>query len=504
MKRRLVVVVGSSAIALAALSTIVVWAHPYDASAGLHTYTSGGEPLDVCQAEGEAANPNCQLDANGVDMPLMRAAYIVPADRVFNPEYAQGIERAMLDLQEWYHNQLGGDSSFQLSNPVVEIFKSDHTAEWYRTNPNGSKFIYQFFGNVWSDASSLIDNFFGNDDWVVMVDSDSMPGQAGAAAVNGGPAILDGDYIRGLAGEFSPNEGQAPFTIFANIGTMAHELGHTFGFQHPDFCDGGLRPDECNLIMAYPSGYPTGSLTETEKNLIRTSPLFDYIYSDPVPGFQVEVRMHNMKIGSINRFSLNGSAFMRIGYPVDTEKIDISKWIEPGQNSIEFEAGGNNRSHTYGFEIYIDGEMVFEGGCGEAEVTHCDNGDSGGGIVYEEKFTFDAPIPTMTPTPTATSTPTATLTVPETPTRTVTPIPTNTPTKIPQEADGDVNCDGTANSVDAALILQFGAALLGFLDCHGAADVNRDNSVNAVDALLVLQYSAGLIPSLPAFGSKVG
>jgi len=71
-----------------------------------------------------------------------------------------------------------------------------------------------------------------------------------------------------------------------------------------------------------------------------------------------------------------------------------------------------------------------------------------------------------------------------------TPMPTS-----PRQP-GDVNCDGTVNSVDAALVLQYSAGLVGSLRCHDQADVNRDRSVNAVDAALILQYVAGLISSL--------
>ena len=61
---------------------------------------------------------------------------------------------------------------------------------------------------------------------------------------------------------------------------------------------------------------------------------------------------------------------------------------------------------------------------------------------------------------------------------------------------GDANCDGTADDIDAALILQFTAGLLGSLDCQDAADVNGDLEVTSVDAALILQFVAGLVGSL--------
>ncbi len=72
---------------------------------------------------------------------------------------------------------------------------------------------------------------------------------------------------------------------------------------------------------------------------------------------------------------------------------------------------------------------------------------------------------------------------------------------------GDVNGDDMANSIDAALILQFNAGLLGSLPCADGADVNGDGSITSIDAALVLQFSAGLLGNLggppPAAGTSV-
>jgi len=63
---------------------------------------------------------------------------------------------------------------------------------------------------------------------------------------------------------------------------------------------------------------------------------------------------------------------------------------------------------------------------------------------------------------------------------------------------GDVNCDGHVNPVDAELVLQDDAGLLGSLPCPANADVSVDGLTDARDALLILQFDAGLILTLPA------
>lgn len=117
----------------------------------------------------------------------------------------------------------------------------------------------------------------------------------------------------------------------------------------------------------------------------------------------------------------------------------------------------------------------------------------------------DTPPPTNTSpasaTPTATSpapvdTPTATATSPPAATPTFTPTPTTTSPRAPQR-DGDLNKDGTTNSLDALLVLQYVAELIDALPNAERADVNGDGVVDVFDALLMLQLSAGLLDSLP-------
>ncbi len=74
--------------------------------------------------------------------------------------------------------------------------------------------------------------------------------------------------------------------------------------------------------------------------------------------------------------------------------------------------------------------------------------------------------------------------------------PTPPPPPPPPGLLGDVDCNGAVNSIDAALILQHTAGIVGALPCGENADVSGDGNVNAVDAALVLQFSAGLLQSL--------
>jgi hypothetical protein len=103
-----------------------------------------------------------------------------------------------------------------------------------------------------------------------------------------------------------------------------------------------------------------------------------------------------------------------------------------------------------------------------------------------------APSPTATLSPTVT--PSSTPQPSATPTNTPSPSPTATPT--PQRVAGDVNCHGRVDAIDAALVLQLSAGLIGALSCEQNGDVNHDSSVDAIDAALILQYVAGLVSHL--------
>jgi hypothetical protein len=136
----------------------------------------------------------------------------------------------------------------------------------------------------------------------------------------------------------------------------------------------------------------------------------------------------------------------------------------------------------------------------------------GGTYVPAEVVGFvskNTPTPTPSNTPTNTSTPmgpantpTNTPTVPAGATNTptspagATNTPTRTNTPPPGGLMGDVNCDGMVNAIDAALILQLVAGIIGSVPCPQNADVDENGSINPIDSALILQFTAGLIPGL--------
>ena len=440
------------------------------------------ERLAANLLEQDILEVNGAVETEILEKPSVRAVYLVPADKEINPEYALGLENAMKDIQKWFHDQLGGDNSFQLHSSNVITVQSSHNADWFINNPaDTSTPLTRFISNVSTDAAALLPEFYDGDKFVIVVDADSGTDQFGAAAALDIAAILDADYLRGLAGEFTPGEGQAANTVFGNVGVVAHELAHVLGLDHPDQ---PCTTDPCDL-MAYPRNYPLVVLDQNEINTINDSFFLDFRYIEVIPEFQVEVRMFNLA-DNREQFSLNGSAFMNMNFSMDTGRLDISNWLQPGKNIIDLFAIGSSSAYTYGFEIFIDDALAYEETCGEPGVTNCD-----GGSPFSGTYSFVVPITTATPTQIATFTPTET------------PIPVNTPTHIPErtatpteqraQANGDVNCDGSVDPVDAALILQQTAGLINEMGCEFNGDVSRDGAISPIDAALILQFAAGII-----------
>jgi len=67
------------------------------------------------------------------------------------------------------------------------------------------------------------------------------------------------------------------------------------------------------------------------------------------------------------------------------------------------------------------------------------------------------------------------------------------PEPPPSNLQGDANCDGLVNSIDALIVLQYVARLRSSVPCPDLADFNHDGHITAVDAALILQRDARLI-----------
>lgn len=205
----------------------------------------------------------------------VRTLYLIPSDATYNPTYETGIVSALLDLQQWYGDQLGGQT-FVLHDPIVEPLATPNPSAYYSTNPNGP-FELWFWLNVISDAFTLGDAQFNDPDhaWLFYIDAEPAPGQIGGAGTSG-VAVLPQHDLRGLIG-------LEPEPVTRWIGGLGHELGHAFGLPHPPGCPGPLCPDDTLMWLGYIT-YPNTYLLPEDKAHLLDSPFVTQI-PEPVTLF---------------------------------------------------------------------------------------------------------------------------------------------------------------------------------------------------------------------------
>ncbi|MEX2158237.1 MAG: hypothetical protein WEB04_02440 [Dehalococcoidia bacterium] len=71
------------------------------------------------------------------------------------------------------------------------------------------------------------------------------------------------------------------------------------------------------------------------------------------------------------------------------------------------------------------------------------------------------------------------------------------PPATPAVPRGDVDCSGRADSIDVLLLLQTDSAKIAPPACHASGDVDSDGVVTVIDAAIILQYVAGVLGALP-------
>ncbi len=202
-----------------------------------------------------------------------------PLRRTVNSDYETAVTDALLDLQNWYSDQLDG-STFALFDPIVAPLLLPHSAAYYATNPNGPVELW-FWLNVLSDAFALTGAQFDdpNHAWVFYIDADFTCGQiiGGTSAV----ALLGANDLRGLTGggNVPACPGEAPDLGGPNrwIGGLGHELGHAFGLPHPANCPGPNCPEDALMWLGF-RNYPNTFLLPEDKATLQASR-----FIEPIP-----------------------------------------------------------------------------------------------------------------------------------------------------------------------------------------------------------------------------
>ncbi len=211
----------------------------------------------------------------------VRFIYLIPADSIEKQEYTLGLENAARHLQNWYYNSLGLNRTFALQDPIVEVYKTSHDANWYSTNPNGSYYM-TFWNNILQDGFLLTGGMYNdpNNRWVFYIDANPGCGQCGGCGWKG-TVVIGANDLKGLVGyeiDKSCPEVVYSYEPCRYVGGMGHEIGHALGLPHPPECDENFPTCWDHDLMMYGyRTYPDAYFNESDKTRLSNSPFIQNI-----------------------------------------------------------------------------------------------------------------------------------------------------------------------------------------------------------------------------------
>lgn len=201
----------------------------------------------------------------------VRVIYLVSSDREEKAEYKAALDHAIRDLQKWYGKQLGG-ASFRLSNPVVEVVKSEKPGDWFYSHENGTRKDDWGFNNALAETNRLLRAKFNDPQYIWVIYSDG-PGDKGRGG--NGVTVLPENDLLGLVGKHPDQKDKSRW-----IAGLGHEVGHAFGLPHPS--DTKKHADAIMWTGIY-GKYPDKTyLTPDDKKILMQSPFFYHEDDTPV------------------------------------------------------------------------------------------------------------------------------------------------------------------------------------------------------------------------------
>ena len=218
----------------------------------------------------------------------------LPADEPFSAERLALQVQAVRDAQAWYAERLNGITFF--AQPLI-VQRSAHAFAALAGNDFQNWWPlpaaeFAGWGMPWNDSSriKLLILAQGAGAWAG-ADSENGGILAEAEAGNvsaghlGGLAVVGDSSIGGILAGICPREGIASWRRPSGDawwcswntyrGTIAHELGHTFGLPHPDAFRPGFRCDSAVVTnMQCHWAWPGDSLLPFEAAHLRSLPVF--------------------------------------------------------------------------------------------------------------------------------------------------------------------------------------------------------------------------------------
>lgn len=257
----------------------------------------------------------------------------LPADLPFEPVRLRMQAEAVRDAQAWYAERASGWTFY--ADPLI-VQRSRHTFAELADNdfqnwwPLPEK-EFADYGMPWNDSSHIkllllaqgAGAWAGADSENGGIDRQEDPGPVPRGGW-GGLAVIGDSSVAGVLAGVCPRRGQASWekpeggtAWWCNWntyrGTIAHELGHTFGLPHPDALRPGFRCDSTVITnMQCHWAWPADSLLPFESAHLPKLPSFS---RDALSAWQAATPVETPRLaGSIESFDgMTGDSILWLG-----------------------------------------------------------------------------------------------------------------------------------------------------------------------------------------------
>ncbi len=205
--------------------------------------------------------------------PVVRVIYATPADREFDPAYAQAVEDSTYEVQHWFSDKLGG-YSFMLEPPVPQHCTLDNPGDHYARAHGWERILKDLQHCV------PVEHFSNRYVWAIFADVPYDCEHSTLGSGGDGVLIHHAEDLKGLVSA-EPHSVCGFTGPPGNSAGFAHELGHAFGLPHPPGCDDGSETcDTDNRLNIMWTGWAYGLseayLSDAGMDAIRASPFFQY------------------------------------------------------------------------------------------------------------------------------------------------------------------------------------------------------------------------------------
>ena len=199
---------------------------------------------------------------------IVQPFYLYPSDQRYFADYEESVERAIVEVREWYREKC--DLTFRMQPlKIVQSKLTYQQMKWgSRTPSEGSTEMPNWQSGVLESVGGL------KDETIVWVFAQGGGGWSGGNLMGNfrGYAILGDWVLEPISGVTNPDgipASKATWQVKGGVpmGTTVHELGHAFGLHHPDHYGG-------KSIMGWHGDYPDTGLLPHEMLITQQCPFF--------------------------------------------------------------------------------------------------------------------------------------------------------------------------------------------------------------------------------------